>query len=200
MGPRNLGGPHRQVRLQNHRDQGGDPFQPAISRPQARAHLRRFGRAANGMGKRGRGHGNADPASGRSCREQAGAKTPRDGRRRREAVGSEHPGIGRRRAASRTITTVSDAEEPPMAEKIVVFGAGATGRGHVGLLAWQAGFEIVFVDKKPALVDALRAKADTPSSSTASGSQEIVVSGYRRLPLRGPRGDCRGNPRCPRWC
>jgi mannitol-1-phosphate/altronate dehydrogenase len=25
-----------------------------------------------------------------------------------------------------------------MAEKIVVFGAGATGRGHIGLLAWQA--------------------------------------------------------------
>ena len=30
--------------------------------------------------------------------------------------------------------------------KIVVFGAGATGRGHVGLLAWQAGFDMVFVD------------------------------------------------------
>jgi mannitol-1-phosphate/altronate dehydrogenase len=42
-----------------------------------------------------------------------------------------------------------------MAEKIVVFGAGATGRGHVGLLAWQAGFEVVFVDKKRELVDAL---------------------------------------------
>ena len=40
-----------------------------------------------------------------------------------------------------------------MAEKIVVFGAGATGRGHVGLLAWQAGFEMVFVDKKPELVE-----------------------------------------------
>ncbi len=35
-----------------------------------------------------------------------------------------------------------------MTGKIVVFGAGATGRGHVGLLSWQAGFEIVFVDKE----------------------------------------------------
>ena len=68
-----------------------------------------------------------------------------------------------------------------MAEKIVVFGAGATGRGHVGLLAWQAGFEIVFVDKKPELVDALqragplhgqalRRAARRRSSSPATGS------------------------------
>ena len=43
-----------------------------------------------------------------------------------------------------------------MAEKIVIFGAGATGRGHVGLLAWQAGYEIVFVDRNPELVKALK--------------------------------------------
>jgi 3-hydroxyacyl-CoA dehydrogenase len=34
-----------------------------------------------------------------------------------------------------------------MNKKIIVFGAGATGRAHVGLLAWQAGYEIIFVDK-----------------------------------------------------
>ena len=33
----------------------GNPFQPAIPRPQARAHLCRCGRAANGVGKRSRG-------------------------------------------------------------------------------------------------------------------------------------------------
>ena len=43
-----------------------------------------------------------------------------------------------------------------MADKIVVFGAGATGRGHVGLLAWQAGYHVVFVDRKQDLVDKLR--------------------------------------------
>jgi 3-hydroxyacyl-CoA dehydrogenase len=40
--------------------------------------------------------------------------------------------------------------------KVVVFGAGATGRGHVGLLAWQAGAEVVFVDIDGGLVRALQ--------------------------------------------
>ena len=66
-----------------------------------------------------------------------------------------------------------------MAEKIVVFGAGATGRGHVGLLAWQAGFEIVFVDKKLPLVDALRRQGRYTVRIFGEQTQEIVVSGYR---------------------
>ena len=43
-----------------------------------------------------------------------------------------------------------------MPERIVVFGAGATGRGHVGFLAWEAGYQIVLVDRNRELVDALR--------------------------------------------
>jgi len=43
-----------------------------------------------------------------------------------------------------------------MAGKVVVFGAGSTGRGHVGLLAWQAGFELILVDSRRALADLLR--------------------------------------------
>jgi mannitol-1-phosphate 5-dehydrogenase len=43
-----------------------------------------------------------------------------------------------------------------MNNTIVLFGAGATGRGHVGLLAWQSGFEIVLVDKSADLVQSLR--------------------------------------------
>jgi mannitol-1-phosphate 5-dehydrogenase len=66
-----------------------------------------------------------------------------------------------------------------MAEKIVVFGAGATGRGHVGLLAWQAGFEIVFVDKKMPLVEALRRPGRYTVRIFGEKTQEIVVSGYR---------------------
>ena len=66
-----------------------------------------------------------------------------------------------------------------MAEKIVVFGAGASGRGHVGLLAWQAGFEIVFVDKKAALVDALRRQGRYTVTLYGEQCQEIVASGYR---------------------
>jgi mannitol-1-phosphate 5-dehydrogenase len=66
-----------------------------------------------------------------------------------------------------------------MAEKIVVFGAGATGRGHVGLLAWQAGFDVVFVDKKPELVDALRRTGRYAVRLCGEQRQELDVSGYR---------------------
>ncbi len=66
-----------------------------------------------------------------------------------------------------------------MSEKIIVFGAGATGRGHVGLLAWQAGFEIVFVDKKPELVDALRHAGSYTVKLYGRGVQEFEVRGHR---------------------
>ncbi len=63
--------------------------------------------------------------------------------------------------------------------KIVVFGAGATGRGHVGLLAWQAGFEIVFVEKNPELVELLRRSGTYRVRIFGETCQEISVSGYR---------------------
>jgi mannitol-1-phosphate 5-dehydrogenase len=66
-----------------------------------------------------------------------------------------------------------------MAEKVVVFGAGATGRGHVGLLAWQAGYEVVFVDKKPELVDLLDQSGKYLVKIYGEGCDEVVVSGYR---------------------
>jgi len=66
-----------------------------------------------------------------------------------------------------------------MPDKIVIFGAGATGRGHVGLLAAQAGFEIVFVDKKPELVEALRRAGQYVVKLYGSRCQEITVCGYR---------------------
>ncbi len=66
-----------------------------------------------------------------------------------------------------------------MTDKIVLFGAGATGRGHVGLLAWQAGFEIVFVDEKTPLVEALRRQGRYTVKIFGDQPQEIVVSGYR---------------------
>ena len=67
-----------------------------------------------------------------------------------------------------------------MADKIVLFGAGATGRGHVGLLAWQAGFEMVFVDKKRDLVKALQ-EAGWYKVKLYGGPRyrEINVTAYR---------------------
>jgi len=69
-----------------------------------------------------------------------------------------------------------------MAEKIVVFGAGATGRGHVGLLAWEAGFEVVFVDKNRDLVEALAQAGSYTVKLYGSKHREITVSGYRVYP------------------
>ena len=64
------------------------------------------------------------------------------------------------------------------AGKIVVFGAGATGRGHVGLLAWQAGFHMVFVDKDPKLVDLLRRSGRYRVRLFGNGCQDIEVTGF----------------------
>lgn len=68
-----------------------------------------------------------------------------------------------------------------MRHKVVLFGAGATGRGHVGLLAWQAGCEMVFVDKKPELVKALQAAGRyvVKIYGGEADGREIAVSGYR---------------------
>ena len=46
-------------------------------------------------------------------------------------------------------------------------------------MAWQAGFEIVFVDKKAALVDALRRQGRYTVTLYGRQCQEIVASGYR---------------------
>lgn len=76
-----------------------------------------------------------------------------------------------------------------MAKKVVLFGAGATGRGHVGLLAWQAGFELVLVEKRPDLVDALRkagrytVRLYGGEGSSGPGSyHEVQVSSFRVYP------------------
>jgi mannitol-1-phosphate 5-dehydrogenase len=66
-----------------------------------------------------------------------------------------------------------------MTGKIVVFGAGATGRGHVGLLSWQAGFEIVFVDKNLELCELLQRNGTYRVRLYGNGCEEINVSGFR---------------------
>jgi mannitol-1-phosphate 5-dehydrogenase len=62
--------------------------------------------------------------------------------------------------------------------KVVVFGAGATGRGHVGLLAWQAGAHLVFADTNERLVRALQQassyRVDIHDGRTC---RQIVVKG-----------------------
>ena len=67
-----------------------------------------------------------------------------------------------------------------MTQKILIFGAGATGRAHVGLLARQAGFDLVFVDKDADLIEELqRAGRYTVQLCDGKGFREVEVSGYR---------------------
>jgi mannitol-1-phosphate 5-dehydrogenase len=62
--------------------------------------------------------------------------------------------------------------------KVVVFGAGATGRGHVGLLAWQAGARLVFADTNERLVRALqRAGSYRVDIHDGRSCRQIVVQG-----------------------
>jgi len=66
-----------------------------------------------------------------------------------------------------------------MKPKVVVFGAGATGRGHVGLLAWQSGADLVFVDKKSELVETLRKAGQYTVRLFGEMYEEVKVTGFR---------------------
>ena len=66
-----------------------------------------------------------------------------------------------------------------MPGEVVVFGAGATGRAHVGLLAWQAGMEVVFVDKRADLVAALQHSSEYRVRVIGETRREITVGGFR---------------------
>ena len=62
--------------------------------------------------------------------------------------------------------------------KVVIFGAGATGRGHVGLLCWQAGLDLLFVDSDAALVRQLRQAGAYEVTLYGNRSQRVTVSGF----------------------
>ena len=66
-----------------------------------------------------------------------------------------------------------------MSEKIVIFGAGASARGHVGLLSWQSGFEIVFVDCDSNLIETLQNSGQYKVKLYGGQEQEITVRPYR---------------------
>jgi mannitol-1-phosphate 5-dehydrogenase len=66
-----------------------------------------------------------------------------------------------------------------MAQKIVIFGAGSTGRAHVGLLCWQGGLELVFVDRDPGLVAALRRAGRYHVRLMGAKPREVTVTGFR---------------------
>jgi len=63
----------------------------------------------------------------------------------------------------------------------VHFGAGNIGRGFVGLLLHQAGYEVVFADVAAPLIDALAAADSYTVHEVGAGAQDHEVTGFRAV-------------------
>ncbi|MCS5721195.1 mannitol-1-phosphate 5-dehydrogenase [Herbiconiux sp. CPCC 203407] len=65
--------------------------------------------------------------------------------------------------------------------KAVHFGAGNIGRGFVGLILHEAGYELVFADVNAELIDALAASPSYDVHAVGENSSTRTVTGYRAL-------------------
>jgi mannitol-1-phosphate 5-dehydrogenase len=65
--------------------------------------------------------------------------------------------------------------------KAVHFGAGNIGRGFVGLLLHEGGYELVFSDVAAGLVDAINAADAYTVHEVGDGGRETVVTGFRAI-------------------
>jgi mannitol-1-phosphate 5-dehydrogenase len=65
--------------------------------------------------------------------------------------------------------------------KAVHFGAGNIGRGFVGLLLHQAGYEVVFADVNAALIDELAAADSYVVHEVGEGARSHTVTGFRAI-------------------
>jgi mannitol-1-phosphate 5-dehydrogenase len=65
--------------------------------------------------------------------------------------------------------------------KAVHFGAGNIGRGFVGLLLHDAGYEVVFADVNAALIDDLAAAEAYTVREVGAGARDRVVDGFRAV-------------------
>lgn len=65
--------------------------------------------------------------------------------------------------------------------KAVHFGAGNIGRGFVGLLLHEGGYELVFSDVAAPLVDAINAAKQYTVHEVGDGGRERVVTGFRAV-------------------
>ncbi|MBO0981064.1 mannitol-1-phosphate 5-dehydrogenase [Microbacterium sp. SD291] len=68
--------------------------------------------------------------------------------------------------------------------KAVHFGAGNIGRGFVGLLLHEGGYEVVFSDVADALVDAINAVDSYTVREAGPGGTDHVVTGFRAVNSR----------------
>jgi mannitol-1-phosphate 5-dehydrogenase len=65
--------------------------------------------------------------------------------------------------------------------KAVHFGAGNIGRGFVGLLLHEGGYELVFSDVAAPLVDAINAVSEYTVHEVGEGGHDTVVTGFRAI-------------------
>ena len=65
--------------------------------------------------------------------------------------------------------------------KAVHFGAGNIGRGFVGLLLHEGGYELVFSDVAAPLVDAINAVSEYTVHAVGEGGGDTVVTGFRAI-------------------
>ncbi|MFB8386138.1 mannitol-1-phosphate 5-dehydrogenase [Microbacterium sp. NPDC055910] len=65
--------------------------------------------------------------------------------------------------------------------KAVHFGAGNIGRGFIGLLMHEAGYELVFSDVAAPLVDAINAVSEYTVHEAGDGGRDTVVTGFRAV-------------------
>ncbi len=65
--------------------------------------------------------------------------------------------------------------------KAVHFGAGNIGRGFVGLILHNAGYELVFADVNADLIDQLAASTSYRVNEVGEGARTWTVDNYRAL-------------------
>ncbi|MBN9225260.1 MAG: mannitol-1-phosphate 5-dehydrogenase [Microbacterium sp. SCN 70-27] len=65
--------------------------------------------------------------------------------------------------------------------KAVHFGAGNIGRGFVGLLLHEGGYDLVFSDVSAPLVDAINAASEYTVHEVGEGGTDKVVTGFRAI-------------------
>lgn len=73
--------------------------------------------------------------------------------------------------------------------KAVHFGAGNIGRGFVGLLLHDAGYEVVFADVNAELIDALNASTSYEVHEAGEGGGVRTVTGYRAINSAGSENE-----------
>ncbi|MFE4710657.1 mannitol-1-phosphate 5-dehydrogenase [Paenibacillus sp. NPDC056722] len=65
--------------------------------------------------------------------------------------------------------------------KAVHFGAGNIGRGFIGLLLSQAGYEVTFVDVNEAFVSQLKQRGEYPVTLASEGQETVIVRNVTAL-------------------